>query len=365
MIMPSQKTRNERLQSLQASLRDRILILDGAMGTMIQSHDLREGDFRGDRFADIDRQLSGNNDLLTLTAPELISDIHRAYLEAGADIVETNTFNSTRASQADYGLEELAYELNETAALLARQACDRATEANPSKPRYVAGVVGPTSKTASLSPDVNDPGFRNTSFDELVADYSNSVRGLIAGGADIILIETAFDTLNAKAAVFATRAVFKELEVELPLIISGTITDASGRTLSGQTVEAFINSVAHAKPLAIGFNCALGAEQLRPHIAESSALAPCFVTAHPNAGLPNEFGEYDQTAEEMAAIVGEFAHSGFLNIIGGCCGTSPEHISCHRRSRRGSSAAQTSLTRTRLPLSGARSVQYSWRLSFR
>ena len=325
--MPSQKLRNERLQSLQASLRDRILILDGAMGTMIQSHDLKEGDFRGDRFAHIDQQLSGNNDLLTLTAPELISDIHRAYLEAGADIVETNTFNSTRASQADYGLEELAYELNETAALLARQACDRATKANPSKPRYVAGVVGPTSKTASLSPDVNDPGFRNTSFDELVGDYSNSVRGLIAGGADIILIETAFDTLNAKAAVFATRAVFKELEVELPLIISGTITDASGRTLSGQTVEAFINSVAHAKPLAIGFNCALGAEQLRPHIAETSALAPCFVTAHPNAGLPNEFGEYDQTAEEMAAIVGEFALSGFLNIIGGCCGTSPEHIS--------------------------------------
>ena len=324
--MPSQSTRKERSQSLKTSLRERILILDGAMGTMIQGHELNEADFRGTRFADLDQQLTGNNDLLTLTAPNIISSIHSAYLAAGADIVETNTFNATRASQADYGLEELAYELNEAAAKLARQACDAATQADPDKPRYVAGVVGPTSKTASLSPDVNDPGFRNTSFDELVEDYSNSVRGLIAGGADIILIETAFDTLNAKAAVFATRAVYAELDIELPIIISGTITDASGRTLSGQTVEAFINSVAHAKPLAIGFNCALGAEQLRPHIAETAALAPCFVTAHPNAGLPNEFGEYDQTPQEMAAIVGEFAHSGFLNIVGGFCGTSPEHI---------------------------------------
>ena len=312
--------------SLREALAKRILILDGAMGTMIQGYGLKEVDFRGTRFADVEQQLSGNNDLLSLSAPEVITEIHTAYLDAGADIVETNTFNSTRASQADYGLQDLAYELNEASARLARAACDAATKATPDKPRFVAGVIGPTSKTASLSPDVNDPGFRNTSFDELVEDYSNSTRGLIAGGADIILIETAFDTLNAKAAIFAARAVLDDLALDMPVMLSGTITDASGRTLSGQTVEAFINSVAHAKPLAIGFNCALGATQLRPHIAETAALAPCFVSAHPNAGLPNEFGEYDQTPEEMAEIIREFASSGFLNIVGGCCGTSPAHI---------------------------------------
>ncbi|MBT5906211.1 MAG: methionine synthase, partial [Gammaproteobacteria bacterium] len=324
--MTEQLTRTQRVAALRAALTQRILLLDGAMGTMIQGYQLVESNFRGERFASTSQLLAGNNDLLTLTSPEIITEIHASYLAAGADIVETNTFNSTRASQADYGLEELAYELNEEAAKLARAACDAATKNTPNKPRFVAGIIGPTSKTASLSPDVNDPGFRNTSFDELVDDYSNSARGLIAGGADILMIETAFDTLNAKAGIFAAHRVLDELELDLPIMISGTITDASGRTLSGQTVEAFLNSVAHAKPLSVGFNCALGAEQLRPHIAETSSLAQCYVSAHPNAGLPNEFGEYDQSPEEMASIIKEFASSGFLNVVGGCCGTSPEHI---------------------------------------
>jgi 5-methyltetrahydrofolate--homocysteine methyltransferase len=324
--MTEQLTRTQRVAALRAALTQRILLLDGAMGTMIQGYQLVESNFRGARFASTSQLLAGNNDLLTLTSPEIITEIHASYLAAGADIVETNTFNSTRASQADYGLEELAYELNEEAAKLARAACDAATRITPDKPRFVAGIIGPTSKTASLSPDVNDPGFRNTSFDELVEDYSNSARGLIVGGADILMIETAFDTLNAKAGIFAAHRVLDELELDLPIMISGTITDASGRTLSGQTVEAFLNSVAHAKPLSVGFNCALGAEQLRPHIAETASLAQCYVSAHPNAGLPNEFGEYDQSPEEMAAIIKEFASSGFLNVVGGCCGTSPEHI---------------------------------------
>ena len=324
--MTEQLTRNQRVDALRAALAQRILLLDGAMGTMIQGYQLVESNFRGERFRDAAQPLAGNNDLLTLSAPQIISEIHTAYLDAGADIVETNTFNATRASQADYGLEELAFELNEEAAKLARAACDAATLKTPNKPRFVAGIIGPTSKTASLSPDVNDPGFRNTSFDELVEDYSNSARGLISGGADILMIETAFDTLNAKAGIFAVRRVLAELALDLPIMISGTITDASGRTLSGQTVEAFLNSAAHAKPLSVGFNCALGAEQLRPHIAETSHLAQSYVSAHPNAGLPNEFGEYDQSPEEMASIIKEFAASGFLNIVGGCCGTSPEHI---------------------------------------
>lgn len=324
--MTEQLTRNQRVDALRAALAQRILLLDGAMGTMIQGYQLVESNFRGERFHDAAQPLAGNNDLLTLSAPQIISEIHTAYLDAGADIVETNTFNATRASQADYGLEELAFELNEEAAKLARAACDAATLKTPNKPRFVAGIIGPTSKTASLSPDVNDPGFRNTSFDELVEDYSDSARGLISGGADILMIETAFDTLNAKAGIFAVRRVLAELALDIPIMISGTITDASGRTLSGQTVEAFLNSVAHAKPLSVGFNCALGAEQLRPHIAETSHLAQSYVSAHPNAGLPNEFGEYDQSPEEMASIIKEFAASGFLNIVGGCCGTSPEHI---------------------------------------
>lgn len=312
---------------LRTSLSERILILDGAMGTMIQAEKLTEADFRGDRFGSHPSDLTGNNDLLTLTRPDVIRKIHLAYLEAGADIIETNTFNSTAVSQSDYGLQSLVRELNYEGARLARECCDQITAREPHKPRFVAGVIGPTSRTASLSPDVNDPGFRNTDFDALVADYEVAVEGLISGGADILLIETIFDTLNAKAAVFAVQNVFDKLGIELPIMISGTITDASGRTLSGQTVEAFWNALAHAKPISIGFNCALGAEQLRPHIEEISRLANTYVSAHPNAGLPNAFGEYDQSAAEMAAIVEEFAASGFLNIIGGCCGTTPLHIS--------------------------------------
>ena len=313
-------------QLLRQALEQRILLLDGAMGTMIQAKKLSDADFRGERFADFEHDISGNNDLLTLTQADVIKDIHLAYLRAGADIVETNTFNSTRNSQSDYHLQDITEELNFEAARLAREACDEITAETPDRPRFVAGILGPTSKTASISPDVNDPGYRNTSFDDLVADYTISCRGLIEGGADIIMIETAFDTLNAKAGIFAARRCFAELDIELPIMISGTITDASGRTLSGQTVAAFCSAVAHAKPLSIGFNCALGAEQLRPHIEETSALVPTYVSTHPNAGLPNEFGDYDQSPDEMAAIIKEFAEKGFVNIVGGCCGTTPEHI---------------------------------------
>jgi len=311
---------------LRQQLSERILVLDGAMGTMIQSHKLSDADFRTERFADYPHELAGNNDLLCLTQPEIIKQIHIAYLEAGADIVETNTFNSTRSSQADYKLEDLSYELNLEAAKLARAACDEVTAKTPDRPRFVAGVLGPTSKTASISPKVSDPGFRNISFDELVDDYRNSLNGLLDGDVDIIMIETAFDTLNAKAAIFAVGECFEARGLSLPIMISGTITDASGRTLSGQTVAAFCNSIAHANPLSIGFNCALGAEQLRPHVEETSAIANCLVSTHPNAGLPNEFGEYDQSPAEMASIIAEFANSGFVNIVGGCCGTTPEHI---------------------------------------
>jgi 5-methyltetrahydrofolate--homocysteine methyltransferase len=290
-------------QLLRQALSERILILDGAMGTMIQQEKLQEADFRGERFVDHPSDLGGNNDLLTVTRPDVISRIHLAYLHAGADIVETNTFNSTAVSQSDYGLQALVHELNYEGARLARACCDQVNALQPDKPRFVAGVIGPTSRTASLSPDVNDPGFRNTSFDALVADYEIATAALIAGGADILLIETIFDTLNAKAAVFAVQNVFERLDLELPIMISGTITDASGRTLSGQTVEAFWNAIAHANPISIGFNCALGAEQLRPHIEEISRLANIYVSAHPNAGLPNAFGEYDQSAREMADIV--------------------------------------------------------------
>ena len=311
---------------LRSLLQQRILVLDGAMGTMIQSHKLSDADFRSDRFADFPHELAGNNDLLSLTQPKIIKQIHLSYLHAGADIVETNTFNSTRSSQSDYHLEDLAYELNLEAAKLARAAADEITKTTPDRPRFVAGVLGPTSKTASLSPKVSDPGFRNIGFDELVADYINSTSALIEGGADIIMIETAFDTLNAKAAVFAVSEFFEANGMTLPIMISGTITDASGRTLSGQTVAAFCNSVAHAQPLSIGFNCALGAEQLRPHIEETAAIVNSFVATHPNAGLPNEFGEYDQSPNEMAAIIADFANRGFVNIVGGCCGTTPDHI---------------------------------------
>ena len=319
-------TRETRIAALEGQVADRIMILDGAMGTMIQRHKLDEADYRGSRFADYHMDVFGNNDLLSLTQPDIIRDIHTAYLEAGSDIVETNTFSSTSIAQADYAMGHLAYELNLDSARLARQACDMMEAADPSRPRYVAGALGPTNRTASISPDVNDPGQRNVTYDELREAYVEATRGLIAGGADIILVETIFDTLNAKAALHGVQDVFDEDDVKLPLMISGTITDRSGRTLSGQTTEAFWNSVRHAKPFAVGLNCALGADEMRPYVAEIARVADTNVCIYPNAGLPNEFGEYDQLADEMATIVGEFATSGLVNILGGCCGTTPEHI---------------------------------------
>ena len=314
------------MHKIEQLLQDRILFLDGAMGTMIQKHKLTEEQYKGDRFADYAYNLKGNNDLLSLTQPEIISEIHEQFLEVGADIIETNTFNSTAVSMADYHMEFLADELNLASAKLARQAADKYTAKNPDKPRFVAGSIGPTNKTASLSPDVNNPGYRAVDFDDLVATYKQQTTALAQGGVDIFLIETVFDTLNCKAAIFAILEVKEELAIDTPIMISGTITDASGRTLSGQTVEAFWYSVSHAKPLSIGLNCALGAEQMRPFIKNLSDKAWCRVSAHPNAGLPNEFGEYDETPESMSKVVGEFASSGFLNIVGGCCGTTPEHL---------------------------------------
>lgn len=311
--------------TLTQRLAERILILDGGMGTMLQNAQLSEEDFRGERFSDWPSDLKGNNDLLALTCPDVVARIHRAYLEAGADIIETNTFNSTQLSQSDYGMEALVVELNRESARLAREVCD-AVAAETGVPRYVAGVLGPTSRTASLSPDVNDPAKRNVTFDELRENYYEAAEALIAGGADLIMIETIFDTLNAKAAIYALEELFDDRGERLPVMISGTITDASGRTLSGQTTEAFWNSIRHAQPLSVGLNCALGAEELRPYLEELSTKADTFVSAHPNAGLPNEFGEYDQTPEEMSEIVSEFAASGLVNIIGGCCGSTPEHI---------------------------------------
>lgn len=318
-----QATNKARLADL---LKQRILFLDGAMGTEIQNYKLIEADYRGERFANFGRDVKGNNDLLVLTQPHIIRDIHRSYLEAGADIIETNSFNGTQISMADYGMENLVYEINKSAAALARQVCDEVTATTPDKPRFVAGVIGPTSRTCSISPDVNDPAFRNVTFDELVDNYTEATYALIEGGADIILIETVFDTLNAKAAIFAVTGVFETIGFELPIMISGTITDASGRTLSGQTAEAFYNSIRHAKPISIGFNCALGADALKPHIKTLSDVCETFVSAHPNAGLPNEFGEYDETPEQTATMVADYAKSGLVNIVGGCCGTTPKHI---------------------------------------
>ncbi|MDX1589286.1 MAG: methionine synthase [Oleiphilaceae bacterium] len=318
--------RDHRLSQLKSALQDRIVILDGGMGTMIQNLELSESEYRGERFKDYEREVKGNNDLLCLSQPELLKKIHRDYLEAGADIIETNTFNSTRVSQSDYAMEWLVPELNYESARLAREVADELTEREPHKPRFVAGAVGPTSRTASLSPDVNNPGYRNTSFDALFTDYYEAIEHLVRGGVDLILLETIFDTLNAKAAIYAAQEFMEKSGLDVPLMISGTITDASGRTLSGQTTEAFLNSVSHARPLTIGLNCALGADALRPYVEELSNKAPFFTSAHPNAGLPNEFGEYDQTPEEMAAIVEGFAKDGFINIMGGCCGSTPEHI---------------------------------------
>ncbi|MDB9881936.1 homocysteine S-methyltransferase family protein [Bacteroidia bacterium] len=314
------------MHKIEQLLQDRILFLDGAMGTMIQKHKLSEEDYRGTRFADYAHSIKGNNDLLCLTQPNIIEGIHSEFLEAGADILETNTFNANSVSMEDYHMEDLVYEINVAGARIARKAADKFTAQNLDKPRFVAGSMGPTTKLASMSPDVSNPGFRATDFDQLHAAFKEQARGLLDGGADLLLVETITDTLNAKAALFAIMELREERGQEIPIMISGTITDASGRTLSGQTVEAFWYSVSHANPLSIGLNCALGADQMRPFIKELSDKAWCRVSAHPNAGLPNEFGEYDETPEGMSKVVGEFASSGFLNIVGGCCGTTPEHL---------------------------------------
>ncbi len=311
---------------LSALLRERILILDGGMGTMIQQHRFDEAAYRGDRFADWGSDLKGNNDLLCITQPAIIEAIHSAYLDAGADIIETNSFNATRIAMADYAMEEIARELNVAAAQCARRAADAAMAADPNRPRFVAGVLGPTNRTASISPDVNDPGYRNTNFDALVDAYLEAIDGLVEGGADLLLIETIFDTLNAKAAVFAVKKYCDDHQLDIPMMISGTITDASGRTLTGQTTEAFYHSLRHAEPVSIGLNCALGAKELRPYMAELSRISEGFVSAHPNAGLPNEMGEYDESPQAMAAEIRDWASKGYLNVIGGCCGTTPAHI---------------------------------------
>lgn len=313
-------------QVLRDLLKHRVLVLDGAMGTMIQQYELDEPDFRGERFKNHPSSLKGNNDLLSLTRPDIIRAIHEAYFEAGADIAETNTFSSTSIAQADYGLEEAVYDLNMESARIAKEAAEKYTALTPDKPRFVAGSIGPTNRTASMSPDVNDPGFRAVTFDQLKEAYMEQVNGLMDGGADILLVETVFDTLNAKAALYAIQEVFDERNEELPIMVSGTITDASGRTLSGQTTEAFLISLEHMPLISIGLNCALGASQLRPYLKVLSEKAPFGVSAHPNAGLPNEFGEYDQSPEEMALQIDEFLKSGYLNIVGGCCGTTPDHI---------------------------------------
>jgi 5-methyltetrahydrofolate--homocysteine methyltransferase len=319
-------TRDQRIAALKSAASQRILIIDGAMGTMIQRHKLDEAGYRGVRFANSPRDVKGNNDLLVLTQPQIIRDIHAAYFEAGADIAETNTFNAQRISMADYGMEALSHEINVAGARLAREAADAAEARDPSRPRWVAGAVGPTNRTASVSPDVNNPGFRNTTFDALVEAYCEQVHGLIEGGADLILIETIFDTLNAKAAGFAVLKTFDEMGVTLPIMISGTITDLSGRNLSGQTPEAFWYSMRHLKPFSIGLNCSFGAEHLRPAVAEIAAVADCLVSAYPNAGLPNAMGEYDETPHEMACKMEDWAKDGLVNIVGGCCGSTPEHI---------------------------------------
>lgn len=316
--------RSDRYDELTNLLKSRILVMDGAMGTMIQELKLTEEDYRGERFADFHRDVKGNNELLALTQPEALKKIHLKYLEAGSDIIETNTFTANRVSQADYDMQDLSYEINVAAAKLAKEAATEVSSAE--KPRFVAGAVGPTTRAASLSPDVNDPGFRNITFDELVEDYSEAIRGLLDGGADIILIETIFDVLNSKAAIYAALEVFEERQTEYPIMISGTITDASGRLLSGQTVEAFWASIRHAKPISVGFNCALGADELRPYMEDISRIADCYVSSYPNRGLPNEFGEYDETVAEMATSIEQYLDLGLVNILGGCCGTGPEHI---------------------------------------
>ncbi|MBC6998554.1 homocysteine S-methyltransferase family protein [Cytophaga sp. FL35] len=314
------------MKDIREILKERVLILDGAMGTMLQRYKFTEEDFRGERFKDWEHPLQGNNDLLSLTQPEAIAEVHKKYLEAGADILETNTFSGTTIAMADYHMEDLVYELNYESARIAKMVAEEFTEKDPNKPRFVAGSIGPTNKTASMSPDVNDPGFRAVSFDELRIAYKQQVEALLDGGADLLLVETIFDTLNAKAALFAIEEVKEERNIDPPIMVSGTITDASGRTLSGQTAEAFLISISHIPILSVGFNCALGANQLVPHLEVLSSKTDYAVSAHPNAGLPNAFGEYDETPEQMAAQIKEYLDKGLVNIVGGCCGTVPEHI---------------------------------------
>jgi len=314
------------MSDIKQEIQKRILVLDGAMGTMLQRYKFTEEDFRGERFKDYPTSLKGNNDLLSLTQPEAIAEVHRLYFEAGADIVETNTFSGTSIAMADYNMEDLVYELNFESAKIARKVADQFTKVNPEKPRFVAGSIGPTNKTASLSPDVNRPEFRAITFDELRIAYKQQVEALIDGGVDVLLVETIFDTLNAKAALFAIEEVKEERNIDIPIMVSGTITDASGRTLSGQTVEAFLTSISHVPLLSVGFNCALGAEQLQPYLQRLSNETEFFTSAHPNAGLPNAFGEYDQSPKEMQVLIENYLKDGLINIIGGCCGTNPEHI---------------------------------------
>ena len=314
------------MKDIKEILKERILILDGAMGTMLQRYKFTEEDFRGERFKDYEHPLQGNNDLLSLTQPEAIAEVHRKYFAAGADIVETNTFSGTTIAMADYYMEDLVYELNYESARIAKKVADEFSAKEPNKPRFVAGSIGPTNKTASMSPDVNDPGYRAVSFDELRIAYKQQVEALLDGGSDLLLVETIFDTLNAKAALFAIEEVKEERNIDVPIMVSGTITDASGRTLSGQTAEAFLISISHIPILSVGFNCALGASQLVPHLEVLSKKSEHAVSAHPNAGLPNAFGEYDETPDQMAAQIKEYAEKGLVNIVGGCCGTTPEHI---------------------------------------
>jgi 5-methyltetrahydrofolate--homocysteine methyltransferase len=315
------------MRNIREILEERILVLDGAMGTMLQRYKFQEEDFRGERFKNWEYPLQGNNDLLSLTQPDAIAEVHRKYFAAGADIVETNTFSGTSIAMADYHMEELVYELNHESAKIAKKVADEFTANEPEKPRFVAGSMGPTNKTASMSPDVNDPGFRAISFDELRVAYKLQAEALLDGGADILLVETIFDTLNAKAALFAIEEVKEERNIEVPIMVSGTITDASGRTLSGQTAEAFLISISHIPLLSVGFNCALGASQLVPHLEVLSSRTDHAISAHPNAGLPNAFGEYDESPEQMALQINEYVEKGLINIVGGCCGTTPEHIS--------------------------------------
>lgn len=344
----------DRINALTAALGERILILDGAAGTMIQRHKLDEAAYRGDRFTDWGQDVGGNNDLLNLSQPQIIKSMHQEYLDAGADIIETNTFSSTTIAQADYAMEDLAREMNLAGAALARAAADAAS--TPDKPRFVAGAIGPTNRTCSISPDVNDPGARNVTFEELSDAYKEAARALIEGGVDTLLIETIFDTLNAKAAVFGVEELFEELGFRVPIMLSVTITDQSGRTLSGQTTAAFWHSMRHAQPLSVGVNCALGPDLMRPYVAELSAIADTYTSAYPNAGLPNAFGEYDETPESMTHHLGEWAQSGLVNILGGCCGTTPDHIAAYAKAVQGVAPRTPAPANPAMRLSGLEAV---------